>query len=258
MVMMEVQQPEQPQPSNQPLSPKKFFWKRVILLLVVLLLIGGTVYATWAYQNDYFPFQKPSTSPDTTLKKTHTLSKLIAEYPEIGIGLKVTFNEIDQTFREILNNKSSKEKIEDSFIISNDNVLLEATIAIDSGSNIHQAGKFYNHYLQSEIYHSGIVEKANEMWDDPNFKYVIVYSNLGDLDVLKCKPPWLYLFPGQELDPSGSLTPCMTMVVVYPPESYIKLMYTFCYLKTADNKSLEQCQSLIERLSLEVVRWDVE
>ncbi len=77
---MEQPQPEQPQPPTQtsqppaqippetptqqptaPATPKKFSWKRIILVLIALLLIGGTAYAIWAYQNDYFPFQKPTT-----------------------------------------------------------------------------------------------------------------------------------------------------------------------------------------------------
>ena len=77
---VEQTQPEQFQPSTQaaqlpaqvppeppiqqlvtPVSSKKFPWKIIVLILFVLLLIGGVVYAIWAYRNDYFPFQKPTT-----------------------------------------------------------------------------------------------------------------------------------------------------------------------------------------------------
>jgi len=89
MMMMEEQQPEQPQPTTQtaqppaqppaqlpteqpttPVSPRKFSWKRVILILIVLLVVGGGVYAIWAYQNNYFPFQKltPPPAEDQTQK----------------------------------------------------------------------------------------------------------------------------------------------------------------------------------------------
>lgn len=189
-----------------------------------------------------------------TTSQTHTLSKVISEYPEAP-GLKVTFNNIDRSFQDISNTKTSKEEIDEFFILSNGNVVFEIAIAIASDFSIHQAGKFYNHYLQSEIYQSDIVE--NEKWDDPNFKYRILYSNDGDLNELRCKPPWLYLFPGQELNPSGLLTPCMPMVIGFPHENSIKLIYASCYLKTADNESSEQCRSLAERVSLEIIKSEL-